>query len=253
MPKSAKKVQNPIKKGRGRQSDFSGEKEEYLDGLAKNFANRKDRKTLYDEAAQGLIERFGYSHDGKVYVEGDSLTPEDKREYYQNLRSVSACVAIRISGSAYAEHFKKMGQWFRHRNLAKSSDRTYVAEIVNSIKSAASVQPTERSALGMYMEKNKDKISSDFTGQWSVEENTLTPKQCLPKYNKFAQACWKKETQTYRDEMKKEAQSEHKNAIRDWKGKIESFKGTPEEFERSFFRPKLKLKTNLTLKSLGDG
>lgn len=131
--------------------------------------------------------------------------------------------------------FKKLAQWFRHRNLAKSPDRTYVAEIVNSIKSAASVQPRKRSALSLYMEKNKDKLGSDFSVHWSAVQNDLTPKQRLPKYNEFAQACWKKEPQTYREEMEKEALIEHEKAHREWKEKIETFKGTPEEFERSEF------------------
>lgn len=128
--------------------------------------------------------------------------------------------------------------------MAKSSDRTYVAEIVNSIKSAASVQPRKRSALSIYMEKNKDKITSDFAVQWSTVP--LTPKQRLPKYNEFAQACWKKEPNTYREEMEKEAQIEHENANREWKEKIETFKKTPEEFERSEFRVK-KVNNTLTL------
>ena len=53
--------------------------------------NRKDRGAcaFYDEAAQGLIDKFGYSHDGKVYVEAETLTSEQKSKYYQALRSVS--------------------------------------------------------------------------------------------------------------------------------------------------------------------
>jgi hypothetical protein len=65
------------KKSQGRQSDFSGEKQEYLDGLAKEFRNRKDRGAFYDEAAQGLIDKFGYSR-GKACVEADTMTPEEK-------------------------------------------------------------------------------------------------------------------------------------------------------------------------------
>jgi hypothetical protein len=126
-----------------------------------------------------------------------------------------------------------MGQWFRHRNLAKSSDRSYVAEIVNSIKSAASVQPRKRSALSLYMEKNKETLTSDFAVEWLAVQKDLTPKQRLPKYNEFAQACWKNESKTCRDEMEKEALTEHENAIREWKDKVDTFKGTPEEFERS--------------------
>ena len=56
-------LKNPpkVKKTRGRQSDFSGEKEADLDGLTDEFQKRKDRSTFYDEAAQGFIEKFGYS------------------------------------------------------------------------------------------------------------------------------------------------------------------------------------------------
>jgi hypothetical protein len=89
MVKDTKKSSPKPKKTRGRQSDFSGEKEAYLDGLANEFLNRKDRSTFYDEATQGLIEKFGYSRDGKSYVEADTLTLEEKSEYYKGLRSVS--------------------------------------------------------------------------------------------------------------------------------------------------------------------
>ena len=94
MPKSTNQAQNTNKKGRGRQSDFNGEKEVFLDGLTKDFLTRKDRSAFYDEAAQGLIEKFGYSRDGKVYVGGEGLTPDEKSDYYKSLRSVSHHVTI---------------------------------------------------------------------------------------------------------------------------------------------------------------
>ena len=93
MPKSSNTAPNGSKKGRGRQSDFSGEKEAYLDSLRKDFPNRKDRSAFYDEAAQGLIDKFGYSRDGRTYVEADNLSDQEKLEYYQTLHSVSACLA----------------------------------------------------------------------------------------------------------------------------------------------------------------
>jgi hypothetical protein len=104
MPKS-NKAPNTTKKGRGRQSDFSGEKEAFLDGLAKDFLTRKDRSAFYDEAAQGLIEKFGYSRDGKVYVGAGDLTDEEKLEYYKTLRSVSPHSAIWFYGRAYRGFF----------------------------------------------------------------------------------------------------------------------------------------------------
>ena len=119
--------------------------------------------------------------------------------------------------------------------MAKSSDRTYVAEIVNSIKSAASQQPRKRSAVTVYIEENKDKITSEFAIHWSALQNDSSQKQRLPKYNEFVQTCWKNEPQSYREEMEKTAQEEHEKAIRDWKEKIENFNGVPEDFERSDF------------------
>lgn len=89
MAKGMKKSAPKPKKTRGRQSDFTGDKEAYLVGLAPDFLIRKDRGSFYDEATQGLIDKFGYSRDGKVYVEPDALTSEDRLECYQALRSVS--------------------------------------------------------------------------------------------------------------------------------------------------------------------
>lgn len=51
-------------------------------------------------------------------------------------------------------------------------------------------------------------------------------------YYEFVKTCWKNETQSYRDEIEKNAQEEHDVANREWKEKIESFKGTPEGFKR---------------------
>ena len=84
-------LKNPpkVKKNRGRQSDFSGKKEAYLDGLTDEFQKRKDRSTFYDEAAQGFIEKFGYSRDGKVFVKADKLTSDERSECYKGLRTVS--------------------------------------------------------------------------------------------------------------------------------------------------------------------
>ena len=89
MPKATNKSASNPKKSRGQQSDFTGEKLAYLDSLAKDFQNCKDRSTFYNEAAQGLIDKFGYSRDGKVYVNADSLNLDEQLEYYQALRSVS--------------------------------------------------------------------------------------------------------------------------------------------------------------------
>ena len=89
MAKGSKKTATNANKTRGRQSDFSGEQLAYLDGLAKDFHNRKDRGAFYNEAAQGLIDKFGYSRDGKTFVQGETLSSEQRVEYYQALRSVS--------------------------------------------------------------------------------------------------------------------------------------------------------------------
>jgi hypothetical protein len=101
MAKASNKSATKLKKNRGRQSDFSGEKKAYLDGLAKDFLNRKDRSTFYNEVTQGLVDQFGYSRDGKVYVEAGTLTAEEKLEYYQALRSVSVHFTIKLYWSSY--------------------------------------------------------------------------------------------------------------------------------------------------------
>ena len=125
-----------------------------------------------------------------------------------------------------------MGQWFRHRNLAKSSDHSYVAEIINSIKMAASQQPRKRSAVSIYIEEKKEKLNHDFAIYWSGIEKSLAPKNRLPKYHEFVQRCWKKEDESYREEMERAAHEEHEKALREWKEKIETFNGSPEDFER---------------------
>jgi hypothetical protein len=114
MVKGTKKTESQPKKTRGRQSDFSGEKQEYLDGLTNEFLSRKDRGAFYNEAAQGLIDKFGYSRDGKVYVEADSLTSEEQLDYYKGLRSVSDQFTVRIGWNlTHASSF---------RNWANGSD-----------------------------------------------------------------------------------------------------------------------------------
>ena len=118
--------------------------------------------------------------------------------------------------------------------MGKSNDHTYVAEIVDSIKAAASVQPRKRSAVTLYMEKNKERFSTEFADHWSAVQNNVSSKKLerLPKYNEFIQTCWRKETQSYREELEREAQEEHENALRDWKEKVETFNGRPEDYER---------------------
>jgi len=83
------------------------------------------------------------------------------------------------------------------------------------------------------MEKKKEKLTTEFTVHWSTVEKDLSQKKRLPKYTEFVQTCWKNETQPYRDEIEREAQEEHDNAHREWKEKIETFNGTPEDYERS--------------------
>ena len=83
------------------------------------------------------------------------------------------------------------------------------------------------------MEKNKEKLTSEFSLQWSAVQNDVSQKKRLPKYYEFALTCWKNESESYREEMEKETQDEHDIAIREWKEKIKTFNGTPDEFERS--------------------
>jgi hypothetical protein len=104
MAKATNKSAPKQKKTRGRQSDFSGEKQAFLEAHAKDFMNRKDRGAFYDEVAQGLVDKFGYSRDGKVYVEANTLNPEEQMEYYQALRGVSVdftVFTIKLHQSTY--------------------------------------------------------------------------------------------------------------------------------------------------------
>jgi hypothetical protein len=89
-------------------------------------------------------------------------------------------------------------------------------------------------------------MSSEFAVHWSAVQSDLSQKKRLPKYNVYAQTCWKNESQAYRDEMEKEAQNEHENATREWKEKIETFNGTAEDFEKLNFHPRKSQYTNLT-------
>jgi hypothetical protein len=125
-----------------------------------------------------------------------------------------------------------MGQWFRHRNLAKSSDRSYVAEIINSIKTAASQQPRKRSAISIYIEEKKESLTREFAVHWKDLEKDVTQKNRIRKYQEFVQGCWKKEEESYREQLERVAQEEHEKAHREWKDKIETFSGSPEDFER---------------------
>lgn len=85
----------------------------------------------------------------------------------------------------------------------------------------------------MYMEKNKEKLTREFSIHWSSVENNVSPKKHLLKYYKLCSIKLEKiETQTYHDEMEKETQIEHDSASHEWKKKIETFHGTPLEFER---------------------
>jgi hypothetical protein len=95
----------------------------------------------------------------------------------------------------------------------------------------------------MYMEKNKEKLTSEFAIHWSAVQDDLSQKKRLPKYNEFVQTYYKRETQSYHDEMERDVQEEHDNAIREWKEKIETFNGTPEDFERSNIH-RIKMKIN---------
>ena len=107
------------------------------------------------------------------------------------------------------------------------------------------------------MEKKKDKLTKEFDIQWSTVQNEVSQKTRLPKYYEFAQACLKKESESYRVELEAETQAEHEKAVEDWKGKIETFNGTPEEFKRSdlfpFFFEESYRSSGLTSKSLGIG
>jgi hypothetical protein len=82
------------------------------------------------------------------------------------------------------------------------------------------------------MEKNKERLTGEFAIHWADLQKDISQKKRLPKYYELIQTCWKKESQSYREELERNAQEEHDIAIREWKEKLEGFKGTPEDFKR---------------------
>jgi hypothetical protein len=83
------------------------------------------------------------------------------------------------------------------------------------------------------MDKNKEKLKSEFETPWSAVKKGLSQKKRLPMYTEFVQMCWKKEPQSEREKMERDVQEEHDKAMGEWKGKNETFDGSPEDLKRS--------------------
>ncbi|KAF8192866.1 hypothetical protein K438DRAFT_1969980 [Mycena galopus ATCC 62051] len=198
------------KKGgvRGRKSDFTGEKMEWLDSFREQLEEAGDDPgPVYTEATNKFILRYGYNLPFKDNVEGD---PEDD--------------------------LPKLGNYFRNRWRAKKLHAGMIKGILGTMQTMTGPQarPRRRPALGLYSKLHyTTRVKPEFDAIWAEASKTLPLKERVAMSQDYTRTCWGKESAEFKDTLEKEAAELHRAELEKWKAARTIPEGSAEEYHEA--------------------
>jgi hypothetical protein len=92
-------------------------------------------------------------------------------------------------------------------------------------------RPRKKSAMNVYTDINKAQLNQDFNKRWESVKDTKQSRNRIGTWTEFVKSRWENESPAVRDEVKKQADEENANLLKEWKQKA-AFAGTPEDLDR---------------------
>ncbi|KAJ7874252.1 hypothetical protein B0H13DRAFT_2348663 [Mycena leptocephala] len=225
-----KKNGNP----QGHQSDFTGEKETWLDTFKEEIlacGNDKDAVGLiYTNVTVQFLNRYGYDLPLKENVEDPENNPppvtvgplpQEEEERRVKLKQ-GLCV--------------KLGNWFRNRYRGKKVHGSAIRNILSSMRSMSGTakRPRRKPAIAIYSKMHYvERIKPHFDVLWATAKETLPAGARVSMSQDFVRKCWKEESDVFREEIEAEAARMHQEEMEEWRGARAVPEQGPEDFHNA--------------------
>ncbi|KAF8145018.1 hypothetical protein K438DRAFT_2028941 [Mycena galopus ATCC 62051] len=221
------------KKGgvRGRKSDFTGEKLEWLDSFRVQLQDAGDDPgPVYTEATQKFLLRYGYNLPFSENADDDpednppviepAITPEEKARRAAIQRSLR----------------QKLSNYFRNRWRAKKVHAAAIKSILGTMQTMTGpgARPRRQPAITWYSKLHYGtRIKPEFDAIWAKASKTLPQTQRVAMSQDHVRACWAKEPLDFKDAIEKEALERHRVDVEQWKASRTIPEGSAEEYHKA--------------------
>ncbi|KAJ7794669.1 hypothetical protein B0H13DRAFT_2393319 [Mycena leptocephala] len=204
----------------GRQSDFTGEKEKWLDTFKEEIlacgADKDAVGNIYTNVTVQFLNRYGYDLPLKENVEDPENNPPSPMvgplSSEEETRRVDLKQKLRV----------KLGNWFRNRYRGKKVHESAIRRILASMRSMSgtSQRPRRKPAIAVYSKKHyTERIKPRFDVLWATAKETLPAGARVSMSQDFVRKCWKEEDDAFKEEIEAEAVRIHQEEMEEWEGK----------------------------------
>ncbi|KAF8194442.1 hypothetical protein K438DRAFT_1969057 [Mycena galopus ATCC 62051] len=184
----------------GRGSDFTGEKKEFLETfhgqlLDAGFGSGGDPGDVYTEVTDKFLRRYGYELAFNENVDGDPLENPPTEPQHEDLSAEEKQTRQKIRKTLRT----KISGWYRTRYRTKKVHGATIKTILSTMQSMSgpTARPRRKPALVV-----KGTVPDTFRVSMSQD---------------FVRTCWEKESDSFKEDIEKQAQEMHHEAMEKWK------------------------------------
>ncbi|KAJ7153790.1 hypothetical protein C8R46DRAFT_1042168 [Mycena filopes] len=216
---------------RGRKSDFTGEKAEWLDSFKATVtgAGLQGVGAEYTDITNRFILRYGYDLPFKQNTAEDpTLNPpvisEDVTPEETTRRK-----AIR------AKLRTKLSCWYRMRYRNKKVHGGSINKILSTMQEMAGApRPRCKTAVTVYSKLHYDtRLKPGFDAVWAEAKKTLPEKMRVSMSQDYVRAQWEGETEEFKKSIEEQAASMHAEAMEQWKAGRNAEMSSAEEYHEA--------------------
>ncbi|KAF8176871.1 hypothetical protein K438DRAFT_1770348 [Mycena galopus ATCC 62051] len=220
----------------GRGSDFTGEKKEFLETfhgqlLDAGFGSGGDPGDVYTEVTDKFLRRYGYELAFNENVDGDPLEnpptePQhedlsaEEKQTRQKIRKTLRTVNGFELPKTPADEDQKISGWYRTRYRTKKVHGATIKTILSTMQSMSgpTARPRRKPALVVYSKLHyATRVKTEFDKVWAKVKGTVPDTFRVSMSQDFVRTCWEKESDSFKEDIEKQAQEMHHEAMEKWK------------------------------------
>ncbi|KAJ6477687.1 hypothetical protein C8R45DRAFT_934345 [Mycena sanguinolenta] len=237
--KGSTSVMGRVKTGepRGRKSDFTGEKQAWLEGWRDKIQDTSsDPGAVYTDATLAWIRRYGYDLPFSENVDGDPeenppvISPDADQD--EKKRRAEIQKKLRASWNNLVV-MKKLGNYFRNRWKGKKIHAETLKGILATMQtmSGPGARPRRKAAIQVYSKLHyASRIKPGFDASWEKSKEALPASMRVSMSQDFVRTCWEEEDEDFRADIEKKAEEMHQAALQEWKASRKIPEGSAEEY-----------------------
>ncbi|KAJ7829804.1 hypothetical protein B0H14DRAFT_3465340 [Mycena olivaceomarginata] len=216
----------PTGVSRGRKSDFTGEKAEWLDGFRDAMHDAgADPGSVYIDAINTFLGRYGYDLPFDDNMDGD---PEDNPPVLLTNPDTSEKTR---RGTIQKKLHIKLSNYFRNRWKGKNVHTGAIHSILRAMQtmSGPGAHPRCKPAVAVYSKLHYAMcVKPGFDALWN--EGILPANTRVSMSQDYVWNCWKQETSEFRAKVEAEGEEMHQVALAEWKSSQMIPERSPEEY-----------------------